>query len=376
MLWLMLRSIFFYWMIDSLVYLAFSNYLINPWLLGLFQIVVSLSFLSMTYVREREFARERDSIYLQVYVHTQQSRRAIMLSINVHVTDLWDMLWLFFLHSACFNAINQQEKMKRGDNAFMILTTVCSVLLLNSADSGSMIHIVQTIDSWCMLHMSSICDTCYRMLMLVQRDRDQYECSSIWYLWHDSSMLSIIVLHLHFTFMAYQCYEHTTWMWCLYSCSIFKTWESVTANVTINVLVTINSLWKQSGHLNIIIIIMHFDCIVKQFIIGYLVVVYHCIMNHFPAQNHRHHHRHHHAWCMSIVPTNVEAPTSSSSRHSRIVTASVSVAVPAVATKIEAPTIAIQQTCGDFDALHQSILQSTHILDELITRSYQQLPSI
>ena len=65
-------------------------------------------------------------------------------------------------------------------------------MLWNSADSGSMIHIVPIIDSWCMLHMSSICDTCYRMMMLVQRDRDQYECSSIWYLWHDSSMLSII----------------------------------------------------------------------------------------------------------------------------------------------------------------------------------------
>jgi len=126
-LWLMLRSIFFYWMIDSLVYLAFSNYFINPWSLGLFQIVVSSSFLSMTWVREREFAQERDSIYLQVCVHTQQSQRAIMLAINVHVTDLWDMLWLFILNSACFNAINQQEKMKRGDNAFLLLTTVCSV---------------------------------------------------------------------------------------------------------------------------------------------------------------------------------------------------------------------------------------------------------
>ena len=190
-------------------------------------------------------------------------------------------------------------------------------------------------------------------------------------------MLSIKISHLHFTFVAYQCSEHTTWLWCLYSCSILKTWESVTANVKINALVTINSLWKQSGHLNIIIIIiMHFDCIVKQFIIGYLAVVYHCIANHFPAHNHRHHHRHHHVWCMSILPTNVEAPTWSSSRHSRIVTASVSVAVPAVATTIEAPTIAIQQTCGDFDALHQSILQSTHILDELITMSYQQSPSI
>ena len=52
---------------------------------------------------------------------------------------------------------------------------------------------------------------------------------------------------------------------------------------------------------------MHFDCIVKQFIIGYLVVVYLCIANHFPAHNH-----HHHVWCMSILPTNVEAPTSSS----------------------------------------------------------------
>ena len=190
--------------------------------------------------------------------------------------------------------------------------------LLNSTDSGSMIHIVQTIDSWCMLHMSSICDTCYWMMMLVQRDRDQYDCSSIWYLSHDSSMLSIIVSHLLFTFMAYQCSEHTTWMWSLYSCSIFKTWESVTANVTINALVTINSLWEQSEHLNIVIIviIMHFDCIVKQFIICYLVVVYHCIANHFPAQNHRHHHRHHHAWRMSIHCESLsssEPPSSSSS---------------------------------------------------------------
>ena len=117
-------------MIDSSVYLTFSDYLINPWSLGLFQTVVPSSFLSMTCIRQREFARERDSIYLQVYVHTQQSQRAIMLPINVHATDLWDMLWLFTLKSACFNAINQQEKIKRGDNAFMLLTTVCSVYVI------------------------------------------------------------------------------------------------------------------------------------------------------------------------------------------------------------------------------------------------------
>ena len=110
-------------MINSSVYLTFSDYLINPWSLGLFQTVVPSSFLSMTCIRQREFARERDSIYLQVYV-------TIMLPINVHATDLWDMLWLFILNSACFNAINQQEKIKRGDNAFMLLTTVCSVYVI------------------------------------------------------------------------------------------------------------------------------------------------------------------------------------------------------------------------------------------------------
>jgi hypothetical protein len=34
----------------------------------------------------------------------------------------------------------------------------------------------------------------------------------------------------------------------------------------------------------------------------------------FRAQDHHHHHRHHHACCLSIVPANVVAPTSSSSR--------------------------------------------------------------
>ena len=45
-------------MIDSSVYLTFSDYLINPWSLGLFQIVVSSSFLSMKCIRERESLRD------------------------------------------------------------------------------------------------------------------------------------------------------------------------------------------------------------------------------------------------------------------------------------------------------------------------------
>lgn len=156
-------------MIDSSVYLTFSDYLINPWSLGLFQIVVSSSFLSMTCIREREFARERDSIYLQVYVHTQQSQRAIMLPINVHATDLWDMLWLFILNSACFNAINQQEKMKRGDNAFMLLTTVCSVYVMKQCRQWIhdthcttyrlLMYATYVINLWYMLSNDDACST-------------------------------------------------------------------------------------------------------------------------------------------------------------------------------------------------------------------------
>ena len=56
---------------------------------------------------------------------------------------------------------------------------------------------------------------------------------------------------------------------------------------------------------------------------------------------------------------------------SSIVTTSVS-----IATKIEVPAVAIQQTCGDFDALHQSIMQSTHTLDVHLKMSLQQLPNI
>jgi hypothetical protein len=97
----------------------------------------------------------------------------------------------------------------------------------------------------------------------------------------------------------------------------------------------------------------------------YLVVVCHCIKNDFQyalirAQIHRHHHRHHHAYCLSLQ---LEQFHFLDLLHSSIVTASVSVAVTAVATKIAAPAVATQQTCGDFDALHQSIMHSTHTLD-------------
>ena len=55
-----------------------------------------------------------------------------------------------------------------------------------------------TIVSLCMLHMSSIYNTCYRMLMFVNCDRVHHNCSSwhFWHIVHDSSMLSIMVQYL------------------------------------------------------------------------------------------------------------------------------------------------------------------------------------
>ena len=55
-----------------------------------------------------------------------------------------------------------------------------------------------TIVSLCMLHLSSIYNTCYRMLMFGNCDCDHHDCSS-WHFWHivqDSSTLSIMVQYL------------------------------------------------------------------------------------------------------------------------------------------------------------------------------------
>ena len=89
----------------------------------------------------------------------------------------------------------ERVRRKRTDKAFMLLITVYPVYVINQfrqwlhdryctnyrllrraiyvIDLWYIMHIVHTINSWCMLHMSSIYDTCYRMLMLVQCDRDQ-----------------------------------------------------------------------------------------------------------------------------------------------------------------------------------------------------------
>jgi len=55
-----------------------------------------------------------------------------------------------------------------------------------------------TVVSWCVLHMPSIYNTCYRTLMLVNCDRDHWEFSSwhFWYMGHDSSTLSKMVQYL------------------------------------------------------------------------------------------------------------------------------------------------------------------------------------
>ena len=182
--------------------------LLNDWfigvldLLGLFYqslvawIVSDRCFLEFPlydmYQREREFARERDSIYLQVYV-------TIMLPINVHATDLWDMLWLFILNSACFNAINQQEKMKRGDNAFMLLTTVCSVYVIKQCrqwihdthctNYRLLMYATYVINLWYMLSNDDACSTwswSIRMLInmiLVTRFIDAVNNNYILHLW-------------------------------------------------------------------------------------------------------------------------------------------------------------------------------------------------
>ena len=182
--------------------------LLNDWfigvldLLGLFYqslvawIVSDRCFLEFPlydmYQREREFARERDSIYLQVYV-------TIMLPINVHATDLWDMLGLFILNSACFNAINQQEKMKRGDNAFMLLTTVCSVYVIKQCrqwihdthctNYRLLMYATYVINLWYMLSNDDACSTwswSIRMLInmiLVTRFIDAVNNNYILHLW-------------------------------------------------------------------------------------------------------------------------------------------------------------------------------------------------
>jgi hypothetical protein len=149
--------------------------LINPWLLGSFQIVVFLKFsLSDTCERERERKKGKEQIKL----------------------------------SCCCSLYIQ-------------------CMLLNNSDSESMIHIVQTIDSWCMLHMSSIYDTwcilfilsihdvCYichqSMIHVIEcwclfnvivinenahHDTADWWMLVIWYLWHASSMLSMNILYI------------------------------------------------------------------------------------------------------------------------------------------------------------------------------------
>ena len=123
----------------------------------------------------------------------------IMLLINIHATDLWDMLWLFILNSACFNAINQQEKMKRGDNAFMLLTTVCSVYVIKQCSQWIhdthctnyrlLMYATYVINLWYMLSNDDACSTwswSIRMLInmiLVTRFIDAVNNNYILHLW-------------------------------------------------------------------------------------------------------------------------------------------------------------------------------------------------
>jgi hypothetical protein len=88
-----------------------------------------------------------------------------------------------------------------------------------------------------MLHLSSIYNTCYRMLMFGNCDCDHHDCSS-WHFWHivyDSSTLSIMVQYLWIYSLS------VIWRYYMKVMFIFSMPTRVLLQITINSLQTSSS---------------------------------------------------------------------------------------------------------------------------------------
>jgi hypothetical protein len=112
----------------------------------------------------------------------------------------------------------------------MLLIAVYPVYVMNQCRQWVCDKYCATNVSWGMLHMSSIFNTCYRLLMFVNCDRDHWESSlwHFWYMWHGSSTLPIMVQYLrgyiYSLSMIWRYYMNVMFIFLLYNQDLRECW--------------------------------------------------------------------------------------------------------------------------------------------------------